>query len=155
MAIPYAANTDLQALIPSILDNGIATFVPQLTSASNDILELIKLDWWVNAVTTRYGFARETVDINPLFPTFDATKINEAVLVNITCYRALAQYICPMLTTDSDEADEWSRKMDRYNLFYEAEWDRLELQALYDFNGDAQFSDIERRASRGRRLSRA
>lgn len=155
MAIPYAANSDLQVLIPSILDNGVATFAPQLLTASNDVLELIKVNWWVNAVTKNYGFARETVDINPLFPTFDATKVNEAVLVNLTCYRALYQYICPMLTTDSDTANEWDRKLDRYKEFYSSEWQRLELMPLYDFNNDAQFSDIERRAPRGRRLARA
>jgi len=155
MAAPYATDADLQAFIPSILDNGVASFASQLTLASTDVLELVKLDWWVNAVTARYGFARESIDINPLFPRFDETKLNESVLINITCYRALAQYICPMLTTDSDEADEWLRKMERYAEFYRVEWDALELKPLYDFNSDGQFKDIERRASRGRRVVRA
>jgi len=155
MAAPYATDADLQAFIPSILDNGVASFTPQLTLASTDVLELIKLEWWVNAVTSRYGFTRETVDISPVFPILDETKLNEGALVNITCYRALAQYICPMLTTDSDEADEWNRKMARYAEFYRSEWEALEVKPLYDFNSDNQFSDIERRVSRGRRIVRA
>lgn len=151
----YATDADLQKFIPSILENGVASFTDHLTLATADVLEMVKLDWWVNAVQSRYGINAETTDFGNFMTNFDETKVNTLALVNLTCYRALHRYICPMLTTDSDESDEWTRKEKRYKQYFDEEWASLKRQALYDFDGDAVFEDIERRKVRGFRTARA
>jgi len=152
VATPYALDTDLQNLIPGVLDQGVVTFSTQLGFASVDVLNLIKSDWWPQAVNRRFGYI-ETVDVSTLFPTLDETKINVAVLVNLTCYRALSRYIIPMLTKDNKD-DSWAKKITRYNRFFEDEWEKVALLALYDFSGDGQFNDYERRGTMPRRLIR-
>jgi len=152
MAMPYATDSDLQNLIPGILDQGVASFATQLGFASTDVLNLIKSDWWPKAVVRRFG-AIETVDIGPLFPPLDEARINEAVLINLTCYRALSHYIIPMLTKDNKD-DSWAKKIGRYEIFYGEEWELVAQLPLYDFDGDSQFSDKERRGVMPRRLIR-
>jgi len=151
----YANDTDLKTFIPRILDNGVVSFADQLQLASDDVLEMIKVDWWVNAVSSRYSLNRETTDWSSFFPKFDEALLNTAQLKNLTCYRALHKYICPMLTNDADEADEWTRKEERYKQFFDEEWQKIIKMPLYDFNQDSAFDDIERRQRSGIRLSRA
>jgi len=154
MARPYATNSDLQVFIPKILTFGTTDFGLQLDKASEDVLNLIKADWWPAAVQTRWN--AETIDIGPLTPTIDETKINDAALLNLTCYRAFHHYIFPLLTKDSDaDGDNFSRKIDRYRDYFESEWNTVKNLALYDFDGDAQFQDIERRGPTSRRVRRA
>jgi len=156
MAGPYATDADLTALLPSVFTHDVASFTAQLQLASDDVLEAIKTEWWPQAAAARLGVLRESVDYDPLFPTFDETKLNTAKLKNLTCYLALSRYIFPLLANDSDvDGDEFTRKMERYTAFYEGEWGRVKLMPLYDWNGDAQFSDIERRLTPHRTLSRA
>ena len=150
----YATDADLAKLIPNIMNQGVVTFDDQLTFATDDVIAMIKAEWWPKAVNRRYGTV-ESVDFSPLFPTIDLTKINEAVLVNLTCYRALSRYIMPMLTKDSGPNDTWAAKIPRYNTFFNDEWQKVSQLPLYDFNADGQFSDIERRGSRTRKLVRA
>tara|TARA_R110000803_G_scaffold105509_1_gene173743 strand:- start:170 stop:634 length:465 start_codon:yes stop_codon:yes gene_type:complete len=151
----YATNADLQSFIPSILENGVTDFTAQLTLASSDVLELVKLDWYVDAATTRYSPARETIDYAPFLSNFDEQYLNTAALKQLTCYRALHKYICPMLTNDVDEADEWNRKEERYKSYYDEEWAKIKRMALYDFDQDSSFEDIERRETGGFRVARA
>jgi len=151
----YANDTDLKTFIPNILKNGVLSFATQLQLASDDVLEMIKVKWWVNAVSSRYALNRETTDWSTYFPKFDETLLNTAQLKNLTCYRALHKYICPMPTNDADDADEWTRKEERYKAYFDEEWKKITQMPLYDFNRDSAFSDIERRKSSGIRLQRA
>ena len=151
----YANDNDLKTFIPTILENGVSSFATQLQLASDDVLEMIKVKWWVNAVSSRYALNRETTDWSSYFPKFNEALLNTAQLKNLTCYRALHKYICPMLTNDADDADEWVRKEERYKAYFDEEWDKITRMPLYDFNQDSVFTDIERRQSGGIRLQRA
>jgi len=151
----YATTADLQALIPDIATSGVTgvtDWTAQLTAASADVLELWKVSWWKPSVDDFYeqGYAY----ITP-FPEPNLSLLNTAVLKNLTCYRALARYICPYLTNDSDQADEWNRKAERYQKFYEDEWEFVKQMPLYDWSEDGNFKDWERVPQRGRRCVRA
>ena len=157
MARPYATNADLQVFIAGILDYEPPTesdFGDFLDKASEDVLNLIKAEWWPNAVATRYG--SETMDVGgPFLPPLDEANINDEALLNITCYRAFSQYIMPYLTKDADEdGDQFSRKIERYTELFANEWEIIKLLPLYDFDGDDAFSDTERRGSYSRRTAR-
>lgn len=156
MARPYAINSDLQVFIAGILDYEATTsdFGTFLDMASADVLNLIKADWWTSAVTQHFN--NESIDVGGMIPNLDEANINDAALVNLTCYRAFSQYIMPYLTKDEDQdGDQFSRKGERYAELFAEEWALVKQLPLYDFNGDAQFTDIERRASRPRRVKRA
>ena len=53
------------------------------------------------------------------------------------------------------DKDAWATKIPRYERFYEDEWKKVRQQNLYDFDGDAQFEDSERKKRRSRRLVRS
>lgn len=151
----YATTPDLTALIPDIATasvTGITDWSTQLNQASADVLEVWKTQWWKPAVDDFYqqGYSAITA-----FPSPDPSLLNTAALKNLTCYRALARYICPMLTNDSDTEDEWNRKQTRYEAFYADEWEVVKQMALYDWSGDSTFSDWERVPQKGRRCVRA
>ena len=155
MARPYAVNADLQVFIAEILDyeDTESDFGTFLDKASEDVLNLIKAEWWPNAVAARYG--NETMDVGVFLPPLNEDNINDAALKNVTCYRAFYQYIMPYLTKDADEdGDQFSRKIERYTELFADEWATLKLLPLYDFDGDDAFSDTERRGSYGRRTAR-
>jgi len=149
----YATNADLQKLLPDILGYGVADFTDQLTFATADVLELIKVDWWREAANDFLYYNPQTYRGQAYFPTMNEAYLNTAKLVNITCYRALAHYIFPMLTLDG-QSEEWNIKMERYQAFYKDEWAVLKRAALYDFDQDSQFEDLERHDNRGRRVIR-
>lgn len=142
----YATDADLLVIQPNITSFGVVSWLPQLNAASADVLERIKTEWWPEAVTSRFGFQNQAYDINPAFPSFDEAKLNTAAIKNLTIYWALAHYIYPILTKDRDDADAFSRRMERYQKFYDEEWERVKVKPLYDFNADSQFTDIERRS---------
>ena len=155
MARPYAVNADLQVFIAGILDyeTPASDFGDFLDKASEDVLNLIKSEWWPNAVATR--FSQEAIDIGPLTPPLTEDNINDAALLNITCYRAFYQYIMPYLTKDADEdGDQFSRKIERYQELFADEWATIKLLPLYDFDGDDAFTDVERRGNYSRRMAR-
>jgi len=155
MARPYAVDADLVALIPDILEHGVLTWAPELALASSDVLNKIKAGWWPQAVAQTYGALGETVDFGPTAPTLDEANINDAALKLITCYRALEHYIFPKLSADQDDnGNAFTRKAERYANFFQQEWEVIKNLPLYDFNGDAQFTDIERRGPIRRRLHR-
>ena len=144
--MPIATDATLLKHRADILNHGVVSWVTQLAMAEADVIERVKTEWWVNAVKTTYGGAfRETKDYSYLFPAFDSTKLNTSALANLVCYRAMAYYIYPSLTRDTDDgADAFSRRAERYHNFYSGEWDRVVRMALYDFDSDTQFADIER-----------
>jgi len=155
MARPYIDDTDVEAFIPEItsFESPASDFSTFYEKASEDVLNLIKAEWWPNAVTKHYG--NETIDLGPLTPSLDEAHINDAALVNLTCYRAFYQYIMPYLTKDDDDdGDAFPRKAERYERAFTEEWAVVKMLPLYDFNQDGQFKDVERRGSYSRRVAR-
>jgi len=42
----YATDEDLQAYADDVFRHGVSSFADELTLASNDVLNLIKSEWW-------------------------------------------------------------------------------------------------------------
>ncbi|MDX8383709.1 MAG: hypothetical protein R8M45_06480 [Ghiorsea sp.] len=148
----FATHLQLEDLLPTVKDWGVSDFVPQLTLASNDIVERLNAEWWASAYSSRINQSNDSAFAPPIM---DITKLNVLALQNLTIYRALERYILPQMTQDSAiDGDAFTRKETRYRQFYKEEWDIAVLRPLYDFSGDAQFTNIDRRVV-GRRLRRA
>ena len=153
----FATESDLQDFIPDAYQHGLNSFSKEIGFAEEDIVNLIKSDWWTEAIRKSFLIS-ESVDVGGTFGflPLDTTKLNASALKKLTIYRAAAAYIYPKLSTFKDvDGDSFSRKAEFYKKAYSEEWDIVKKLALYDFNGDGAFSDIERRLSAGRTLGRA
>jgi len=151
----FATESDLQDFMPDIFRHGHNDFTNDLANAEEDIINLIKSSWYPSAI--RSTFIRENTDLSfYAFIPLDVTRLNSAVLKKLTIYRAAYAYIYPKMSTMKDaDGDSFSRKSEFYKKMYSEEWSIVKLLALYDFNGDSQFSDLERRVNNGRRVFRA
>jgi len=152
----YATIADVQMFEPSILDNGIADFSNELQLATDDLLDTVKTDWWPQAVTRYIGNIGQSQDVNSVaFPILDIARLDILKLKNATVYLALSLYIMPKLSSRRDaDGDAFTRKSEHFTKMFKREWDLLGKRAIYDFNNDGQFTDIER-ARPARRLIRA
>ena len=151
-----ATDRDLQALRNDILSHGDAvSWRKQLATAETEVIERIKSEWFVKAWASIYG---DGYNYQTLINAFDEAKLNKSLLVNLVCYRAMAFFIYPSLTTDTDDGyDAFSRRAERYMAFHDGEWDRVSKMPLYDFTGDSTFDDLDRVqvSNRTIRLARA
>lgn len=130
MAIPYAKDSDVYEYDSSLKDAGKESFEKLLIKASNDILNLIKGVWWPSATSL------------PL-TSFDEARLNEEALLQLTVYKAFADYIFPSLSKFS-EGDIFKAKADHYAGKFKDEWATVKGLALYDFDESSSFEDDER-----------
>lgn len=140
-----ATDTDLELLRADILEHGVLTWADQLAMAEADVIELVKTEWFVEAAKSLYGYGLQGNDYQVVVSQFNIAHLNTSALKNLICYRAMAWYIYPSLTRDTDDGlDAFSRRAERYKAFYEGEWDAIKRMPLYDFNSDSNFEDVER-----------
>ena len=139
----YAEDTDLQVYETNLLEeSGVASFEDQLTLASADILNKIKSSWWTQASPT------STIS------DFDESKLNVGIIKQLTVYKAFADYIFPKLANFMED-DTFLKKAEFYKEKYREEWDVVKGLPLYDFDGDTEFEDSERRGPIVREVGRA
>lgn len=151
----YATDSDLLTHVPDLNDHGVGSWLSELTLASADVLNKIKAAWWPHAINGR-SLSGENYDYGLLIPTLDEANLNEAALLNYTCYRALGTYILPRLSNMVDkDGDSFTRRADFFRGREEEEWGVIQGLPLYDFNEDSTFEDTERRGPIPMRIYRA
>jgi len=153
----FITESDLQDFIPDIYSYGLNSFTKEIAFAEDDVVNLIKSGWWMDAVRKNF-LVSESHDIGGSFGFYplDVTKLNAEALKKLTIYRVASGYIYPKLSTFKDvDGDSFSRKADFYKKYYNEEWEIVKKLPLYDFNGDGNFSDLERRVNSQRTLARA
>ena len=107
------ALSHVQEYQPDIAEYGIADFDTQLQHAEDDVIRQVREEWW-----ERYRHTVRYKDITKI----TTIEMNSALLVNsqwirAVVYRALSDYILPMLTKwkdpdSGDGADTFQVKMD-------------------------------------------
>jgi len=142
----YATSNDLLVHRKDIFDHGVTDWDDQLQLAENEVIERIKTEWFVSAVRSTYGYSTSsTYDLAQIVSMFDIARLDTTAIVNLIALRALAFYIYPSLTVDTDDGeDAFSRRAERYKAFYDGEWERVRLMPIYDFNNDTSFDDFDR-----------
>jgi len=144
----YATNSDLVALRVDILKHGVTDWTAQLALAEADVIERIKVEWFIEASKGMFAHGLSGQPMQTILDVFDITYLNTALLKNLICYRAMAWYIYPSLTKDTEDGeDAYSRRAVRYGDFYNDEWERVIKMPLYDFNADASFTALDRQPS--------
>jgi len=150
----FATQADLIEFVPDLTEYGLDN-TNDLQRASNDVLNRLTVSWWTQAASSRMGRESQVLDALML-PAIKPDRLNAALMVNITCYRALSAYILPKLSSDmAADGDSFGRKSVHFEKMYEAEWNTIRLLSLYDFDGDGNFEEIERVKMQTRRTSRA
>jgi len=139
------ALSDVQQYQPDIAEYGIADFDTQLQHAEDDVIRQVREEWW-----ERYRHTVRYKDITKI----TTIEMNSALLVNsqwtrAVVYRALSDYILPMLTKwkdpdGGDGADTFQVKMDYYRKKYAEEFQAILRDGVkYDENNDSTIQTSE------------
>ena len=136
---------NVQEYQPDIAEYGITDFDAQLQHAEDDVLRQIREEWW-----ERYRHTVRYKDITKI----TTIEMNSALLVNsqwtrAVVYRALSDYILPMLTKWKDPqggegADTFQVKMEYYRKKYSEEFQAILRDGVkYDENNDSTIQTAE------------
>jgi len=157
LSTAFINDADLTSYMPDVLTFGIPSFSAECLRATEDVYTELLSDWWPGVTLAINGFAFQKTDTAwPTLPIMDVANLDTVTLKQAVVYRALSQYVMPMLSSDADaNGDLFSRRADRYRGFYKAEMARVYKLPLYDFNRDSAFTQLERPRRHGRRLLRA
>lgn len=117
------ALTDVQEYQPDIAEYGIASFDTQLQHAEDDVIRQIREEWWERyRHTVRYKDITKITSIE-----MDSSKLTNSQWTRCVVYKALSDYILPILTKwkdpqGGDGADTFQVKMDYYRQKYNEEF---------------------------------
>ena len=137
----FATNEDLVEYYPTAMDHGVADWTAELAQAQSDVETLIKSRWF-NKEFDNGGARYRAVGG---FPTYDPTKLTAAQWTRATCYRALAFYILPKLSTFRPEGDAFREQLNFFSGRFEDEFNlQLGAGVEYDVNDDNTISEGEK-----------
>jgi hypothetical protein len=117
------ALSDIQEYQPDIAEYGVASFDTQLQHAEDDVIRQIREEWWERyRHTVRYRDITKVTSIE-----MDQTKLTPAQWTRCVVYRALSEYIYPILSKFKDPQggegkDTFQNKMDFYRNRYAEEF---------------------------------
>jgi len=145
--------TDYQ---PDILGYGITDFDTQLQFAEDDVIRQIREEWW-----ERYRHTVRYKDITKVTTLeLDSSKLTPAQFKRATIYKALAEYIYPMLTKwkdpqGGDGQDAFQVQITFYRAKYAEEFNAVLRDGVeYDEDGDSTVSASEKEPIHHLRLVR-
>lgn len=152
-SVASANMTDYQ---PDILGYGVTDFDTQLQFAEDDVLRQIREEWWERyRHTVRYKDITKVTSIE-----MDNTKLTASQWKRATIYKALAEYIYPILTKwkdpqGGDGADAFQVQMDFYRKKYSEEFQAILRDGIeYDEDGGGTVADSEKEPLHTLRLVR-
>jgi|TARA_R100000081_G_scaffold85425_1_gene54417 hypothetical protein len=140
-------SSDITSYQPDILEFGITNFDTQLQFAENDVLRQIREEWW-----ERYRHTVRYKDITKVTTLeMDNSKLTDAQWKRSIIYKALAEYIYPILSKfkdpdGGDGKDAFQNKMDFYRQKYNEEFQAVLRDGVEydeDSSGTIQASEKE------------
>lgn len=137
----FATNEDLVDYYPTAWDHGVADWTAELAQAQEDVETLIKSRWFNKEFDS--GSARYRVVGG--FPIYDPSKLTPSQWTRATCFRALACYILPKLSTFRPEGDSFREQLNFFQSRFEEEFNlQLGAGVEYDVNDDNTVSEGEK-----------
>lgn len=135
----YSTDSDLQMILPDILDFGISSFVEEHAKAEADINRELRINWW-----TRTG---RTGDM-------DTDLLTASQFSKASAYLVLWKYALTQLT-NWVSGDRFMNQINYYKDRYNEEMERIFADGVeYDFNEDGVVSEDEKNITLGARLVR-
>ena len=138
------ALSDVQEYQPDIAAYGITNFDTQLQHAEDDVIRRIREEWW-----ERYRHTVRFKDITKV----TSIELNKALLTNAqwtraVVYRALSEYIFPMLTkwkTPDGDIDAFQVQIEFYRARYNEEFQAILRDGVeYDEDADGTVTTSEK-----------
>jgi hypothetical protein len=150
------ALSDIQIYQPDIAEYGITDFDTQLQQAENDVIRQIREEWWERyRHTVRYKDITKVTSLE-----LDSGKLTNSQWTRSVVYKALSDYILPMLTKwkdpqGGDGADTFQVKMDYYRKKYNEEFQAVLRDGVnYDEDDSGTISESEKEPIHHLRLVR-
>jgi hypothetical protein len=150
------ALADVQQYQPDIAEYGITDFDTQLQHAEDDVIRQIREEWWERyRHTVRYKDITKVTSLE-----LDSGKLTNSQWTRSVVYKALADYILPMLTKwkdpqGGDGADTFQVKMDYYRKKYNEEFQAVLRDGVdYDEDDSGTVSESEKEPIHHLRLVR-
>lgn len=137
----FATNQDLVTYYPTAMDHGIGDWSGELAQAQGDVETLIKSRWFNKEFDT--GSTRYRVVGG--FPTYNPALLTASQWTRATCFRALACYILPKLSTFRPEGDAFREQLNFFSSRFEEEFNlQLGAGVEYDANDDGTVTEGEK-----------
>jgi len=154
------AIADIKKYVPDIEDYGLLDsnndFDEPLQQAENDVIRQVREEWW-----ERYRHTVRYKDITKVTTLeLDSSKLTNAQWTRSVVYRALAEYIYPILTKwkdpqGGDGQDAFQVQMAHYRAKYAEEFNAVLRDGVeYDEDGDSTVSASEKEPIHHLRLVR-
>ena len=137
----FATNEDLVDYYPNAMEHGVGDWTAELAQAQTDVETLIKSRWFNKEFDS--GSARYRVPGG--FPSYDPSRLTASQWTRATCFRALACYILPKLSTFRPEGDSFREQLNFFQSRFEEEFNlQLGAGVEYDVNDDGSVSEGEK-----------
>lgn len=137
----FATNEDLVEYYPNAMEHGVGDWTQELAQAQSDVETLIKSRWFnkeFDSSSARYRVATG-------FPSYNPALLTESQWTRATCFRALACYILPKLSTFRPEGDSFREQLNFFQSRFEEEFNlQLGAGVEYDINDDNTISAGEK-----------
>jgi len=135
----FAADSDLLEYEPDIASYGIQQFTELHEKTYDDIIRLLRIEWWPRADYGRYDLSVVTGR-----PNMNEDLVLKSQFVRAACYHVLAYYIYPRLSTFDPQGDVFREKMAYYKEKFRDEFDLCLREGVkYDFDSSGTITDSE------------
>ena len=135
----FSTDTDLQDLVPDILQLGIDSFTAEHTKAQNDILRDLRIEWW---------------DKKGLSGELNSAYLTDSQFTRCASYLVLWKYALPQLTNWVD-GDRFQSMITFYKSRYGEELESILRDGIeYDADNDSVVTEQEKKSIHSGRLSR-
>lgn len=135
----FAADSDLLEYEPDIASYGIQQFTELHEKTYDDIIRLLRIEWWPRADYGRYDLSVVTGR-----PNMNEDLVLKSQFTRAACYHVLAYYIYPRLSTFDPQGDVFREKMAYYKEKFRDEFDLCLREGVkYDFDSSGAITDSE------------
>lgn len=144
--------SDVQEYQSDVLEYGIQNFDDYFTKATNDILRMLQIDWWM--VKKSKTGATEVTN-GTAYADFDTNKLDYTQFTRMAVFVTLGRYVYPALSSFQPEGDKFIELMKHYNQEADREFEFILRRGVrYDDDGDSTFTTEEQRPVNFGRLIR-
>jgi hypothetical protein len=135
----FAADSDLLEYEPDIASYGIQQFTELHEKTYDDIIRLLRIEWWPRADYGRYDISIVTGR-----PNMNEDLVLKSQFIRAACYHVMAFYIYPRLSTFDPQGDVFREKMAYYKEKFRDEFDLCLREGVkYDFDSSGTITDSE------------
>lgn len=137
----FAVESDLLKYMPDALNFGVTNWDEALADAEADVKKLIKSRWFDREMGVRPKGQRLGITTS----VWDPQRLDDTQWTKATVYRAISEYIMPVLSNFRPEGDAFREQIEFYEEKFEKEFNlELEFGVRYDMDNDDTFSDSEK-----------